>query len=164
MHNKATARSSRPKVFYKIGALNYFTKFTEKHFYQRLFFNKSLFFNKVACLRPATLFKKRLWYRRFPVNFAKFLRIPFYTDYLQWLFLCSQILPFYLLSILILFRGGSRAAATSKMECFVIIVNYYHKALHLGCCSSPRSASVVGVFLNAALNFTMLIRTVDFFG
>ena len=34
------------------------------------------------------------------------------------------------------------------MECFVIIVNgwleavnYYHKALHLGCCSSPRSAS-----------------------
>ena len=38
-------------------------------------------------------------------------------------------------------RGGSRAAATSKMECFVIIVNYYHKAPHLGCCSIPRSAS-----------------------
>ena len=41
-------------------------------------------------------------------------------------------------------RGGSRAAATSKMERFVIIVNgwkHYHKALHLGCCSSPRSAS-----------------------
>ena len=33
-------------------------------------------------------------------------------------------------------RGGSRAAATSKMERFL-----YHKALHLGCCSSPRSAS-----------------------
>ena len=41
------------------------------------------------------------------------------------------------------FRSGSRAAATSKMECFVIIVNYYHKALHLGCCSSPRSASEI---------------------
>ena len=41
-------------------------------------------------------------------------------------------------------RDGSRAAVTSKMECFVIIVpavNCYHKALHLGCCSSPRSAS-----------------------
>ena len=43
-------------------------------------------------------------------------------------------------------RGGSRTTATSKMERFVIIVrlpavNYYHKALHLGCCSSPRSAS-----------------------
>ena len=48
-------------------------------------------------------------------------------------------------------RGGSRAAATSKMERFVIIVNglavvnYYHKALHLGYCSSPRSASGVEV-------------------
>ena len=38
-------------------------------------------------------------------------------------------------------RGGSRTAVTSNIERFVIIVNYYHKALHLGCCSSPRSAS-----------------------
>ena len=34
-------------------------------------------FNKVAGLRPATLLKKRLWHRCFPVNFAKFLRTPF---------------------------------------------------------------------------------------
>ena len=27
--------------------------------------------------RPATLLKKKLWHRRFTVNFAKFLRIPF---------------------------------------------------------------------------------------
>ena len=27
-------------------------------------------------LRPATLFKKRLWHRCFPVNFVKFLRTP----------------------------------------------------------------------------------------
>ena len=36
------------------------------------------------------------------------------------------------------------AAATSKMERFVITlaaVNYSHKALHLGCCSSHISAS-----------------------
>ena len=38
-------------------------------------------------------------------------------------------------------RGGSRAAATSKME-RLEAVNYYHKVLHLGCCSSPKSASV----------------------
>ena len=37
-------------------------------------------------------------------------------------------------------RGGSRAATTSKME-RLEAVNYYHKVLHLGCCSSPRSAS-----------------------
>ena len=34
-------------------------------------------FNKVAGLRPLTLFKKRLWHMRFPVDFAKFLRAPF---------------------------------------------------------------------------------------
>ena len=33
-------------------------------------------------------------------------------------------------------RGGSRAAAASKIPA----VNYYHKAVRLGCCSSPRSA------------------------
>ena len=36
--------------------------------------------------------------------------------------------------------GGSRTAAASKMERFVIIVNGF-QLLHLGCCSSPRSAS-----------------------
>ena len=40
--------------------------FTGKHLWQ------SRFFNKVAGLRPATLFKKRRWYRSFPVNFANF--------------------------------------------------------------------------------------------
>ena len=28
-------------------------------------------------LRPATLLKKKLWHRCFPMNFAKFLRTPF---------------------------------------------------------------------------------------
>ena len=37
-----------------------------------------------------------------------------------------------------LIRGGSRTAATSRME--LPAVNYYHKVLHLGCCNSPRSA------------------------
>ena len=38
---------------------------------------------------------------------------------------------FYSDNLLLIFRGGSRAAATSKML----------QQLHLGCCSSPRSAS-----------------------
>ena len=33
-----------------------------------------------ARLRPATLFKKRLWQRCFPVSFAKILRTPFFTE------------------------------------------------------------------------------------
>ena len=39
---------------------------------------ESLFIIK---LQPATLLKKKLWHRRFPVNFAKFLRTPFFTDH-----------------------------------------------------------------------------------
>ena len=45
------------------------------------------FFNKVAGLSPATLLKKSLWHRCFPVNFAKFLRTHFFTEHLRWLLL-----------------------------------------------------------------------------
>ena len=61
-------RNSRPEVFCKNGVLRNFAKFTGKHLYQSLFFNK--------VLRPATLLKKRLWHRYFSVNFAKLLRTP----------------------------------------------------------------------------------------
>ena len=65
---------------------------------------------------------------------------PFFIDQIMSLAGCYSDYK----NIKIVIRGGSRTAATSKMERFVIIVNGfqdYHKALHLGCCSSPRSAS-----------------------
>ena len=68
-------------VFHKKGVLRNFAKFTGKRLCQ------SLFFNKVAGLTSATLLKKRLWRRCFPVNFAKFLRKPFLTEHLWWLLL-----------------------------------------------------------------------------
>ena len=52
---------------------------------------QSLFFNKVAGLRPATLLKNRLWHWCFPVNFAKFLRTPFLEEHLRWLLLFLEI-------------------------------------------------------------------------
>ena len=61
---------SRPTVFCKKGVLTNFAKFTGEHKYQ------SLFFNKVAGLRPAALLKKRFWHRCFPMNFVK--RTPFF--------------------------------------------------------------------------------------
>ena len=64
-------RSSHQSCSIIKGVLRNFVKFTGKHLCQ------SLFFNKVAGVRPATLLKKRLWHRCFPVNFAKFLRTPF---------------------------------------------------------------------------------------
>ena len=64
--------SSHQRCSIKKVVLKNFAKFTGKHLCQ------SLVFNKVAGLRPATLLKKRLRHRCFPVNFAKFLRTPFY--------------------------------------------------------------------------------------
>ena len=65
------SRSSHRRCSVRKGVLRNFAKFTGKHLCQ------SLFFNKVAGLRPTTLLKKRLRQRCFPVNFAKFLRTPF---------------------------------------------------------------------------------------
>ena len=50
---------------------------------------KVSFFNKTAGLRPATLLKIRLWHRRFPVNFARFLKTPFITEHPWWLLLIT---------------------------------------------------------------------------
>ena len=58
-----------------------FAKFTGKHLRQ------SLFLNKAAGLRPATLFKERLRHRCFPVNFAKVLRTLIFIEHLRWLLL-----------------------------------------------------------------------------
>ena len=38
---------------------------------------------QALCLRRATLLKKRLWHRCFPVNFAKFLRTTFLTEHIR---------------------------------------------------------------------------------
>ena len=56
----------------KKGVLRIFAKFTGKQLCQ------ILIFSKVAGLRPATLLKRKLWHRCFPVTFAKFPRTPFY--------------------------------------------------------------------------------------
>ena len=47
----------------------------------------SLFLNKVAGLRSATLLNKRLQHRFFPVSFGKFLRTPFLQNTSKRLFL-----------------------------------------------------------------------------
>ena len=73
-------RCSVKKVFLKISR-----EFTAKHLCQ------SLFFNKVAALKSATLLKKRQWHRCFPLNFVKFPRTPFLTENLRWLLLRRRV-------------------------------------------------------------------------
>ena len=70
-------RDSHQRCSIKKGALRNFAKFTGKYLCQ------SLFFNKVAVFKPATLLKERIWHRCFPVNFAKFLKRPFCRTHLD---------------------------------------------------------------------------------
>ena len=61
-------------MFCKKGVLRNFAKFTGKH-----------------RKRLGQEFTGRDWDRCFPVNFAKFLRIPFLTEHLRWLLLQLDI-------------------------------------------------------------------------
>ena len=45
--------------------------------------------------RPATLLKKRLWHRCFPINFVKFPRTSFFTEPLRWLLLNCPLIILY---------------------------------------------------------------------
>ena len=59
-------KSSLRRCSLKKGVLRNFVKFTGKHLCQSLTY-----------VRPKALLKKRLWFRCFPANFAKFLRTHF---------------------------------------------------------------------------------------
>ena len=79
--NFQSSRSSHQKCSIKKGVVKTFAKFTGQHLCQ------SLLFNKVTGLSPATLLKKRLSYRCFPVSFAKFLGTPILKNICKWLLL-----------------------------------------------------------------------------
>ena len=81
-------------MFCKKGVLRKFAKFTGKHPY------RSLFFNKVVGHRPATLLKKGLCYRYFPVNIAKFLRASFLTEHHRGCFWSSHSQIFLKIGVL----------------------------------------------------------------
>ena len=68
-----------PRCSVKKGDLRNFAKFTGKHLCQSHSFNKVVGWG--------LLLKERLWHRCFPVNFVKFLRTRFLTDYLWWIWL-----------------------------------------------------------------------------
>ena len=111
-----------------------------------------MFFEKD--LRPATLLKKRPWHRCLTVNFAKFLRTPFLTEHHRrlLLFWCSysrysydainKILIYQNLVLKIDFSLDALPLQEMFFFRSISCINVaIHKALHLGCCSSPRSAS-----------------------
>ena len=79
-------------------------------------------FNSVAGLRPATLLKKRLWHRCFPVNFAKFLRAPFFQNTSGRLFLDRKKLPI---------NNQQRSVTTPKFDTILFEKDFYTPRKHL---------------------------------
>ena len=75
----STTRSSPSQMFLKIGAFKNFANFTGKHLCW------SFFLLKFQTLRPATLLKSNYNTGIFSVQFAEFLRTPFFTEQFQWL-------------------------------------------------------------------------------
>ena len=109
LHNRMARsinRSNHRRCSIRNGVLRNFANFTGKYLYQ------SLFFNKVAGFRAATLLKKRLWHRCFPVNLWNFLEHLFYRTPLsdcfwikkvfQHLIKVSKLLVFVLFSFFII--------------------------------------------------------------
>ena len=65
-----------PEVFYKKGVVRNFTKFIGKHLCL------SLFFNKVAGLRPVTFIKKETLAQVFSYEFCEISNNTFFTEHL----------------------------------------------------------------------------------
>ena len=98
---------------------------------------------------------------------------------LRFCFNCNFLQQYFQISFLqILLRDGSRTAATSKMECLVIIVNlpavtyyhkalpavyYYHKALHLAASLDP-PLLVINSCPHIALFFPLRLTSFSKFG
>ena len=98
-------RSSHRSYSVRKGVPRNFAKFPGKHLCQ------SLFFDKVAGLRPATLLKKRLWHKCFPLNFAKFPRTPFLQNTSGRLLLSVVVKVWYP-------EAYSKSCHRSKMELY----------------------------------------------
>ena len=103
-------------------------------------------------------FLDSVWYSFGLLSCLKYLSFQNVILVLGSYYIFRQTQKQFLLQLVGVFRGGSRAAATSNMEYFVI------KALHLGCCSSPRSAS--GFYWktleNMVINWVMVMSLIPF--
>ena len=81
---KPLNKSSCPEVFYEKNLLKSFGKFKG----QKSCVGVSFLIESPA-LRRATLLKKKLWFRCFPMNFMNSLRTPISTEQLWWILLKS---------------------------------------------------------------------------
>ena len=138
VRTKQYSRSSHRRYSMKKSVLRNFLKCTGKHLWQ------SLFFNKVAHLRPATSLKKRLWHRCFPVKFAKLLRTPFLQSTSGWLLLVFSMRSF----VTTFWLPSSRCSEYSSLSSVSVITSFSgsnrhrFKDLNLSADSTKMSLSV----------------------
>ena len=137
--------STRLEVFCKKRVLKHFAKLIAKHLFQ------SLCFNNIASLKAATLLKKILLHRYFPVNFSKFFRRTFIQINSGWLQMHSNVrFPVFSSALGIKLKEyKAKNTKRDKEKSFVFYLkqiqnfwdtaNYYPKALHLGYCGSSES-------------------------
>ena len=125
--NWSIYRSSRLGVCCKKGVLRSFKKFAGKHLCQ------SLFFNIIADLRPAISLEKRLWHRRFPVNFVKILRIPFLTEHLRQLPLYLTFFSLQLADTInnfeVILAAREKEYKMKFVKCFLNVIYFRHSEI-----------------------------------
>ena len=114
-------KTSRTEVFCKKGALNHLVKFTEQSLL------RGYFSIKVVSLQSATLLKRRLQHRCFPVNVVKYLRTPILIKKRR-----------RTVVLLILLLGVTRiVCGSSNQECSVrkVFINTSHNSQEIKCAS-----------------------------
>ena len=89
----------------------------------------SLFFNKVASLRPTTLLKKRLQHWCFRRNFAKILRTPFSIEQYRWLLLDTEM--------------SSSLKEISSTQIFLPLKKLRHCQLFPSCPSAKKNLNII---------------------
>ena len=91
----------------------------------------SLFFNKIAGLRRATLLK-RLWHRCFSANFAKFLKTPFFMEHLWWLLLNFRALKYRFWTESDFLKNWLKIKSADKFR-FALLYFRKHLIIHWHC-------------------------------
>ena len=103
-------RSSHRRYSVRKGVLQNFAIFTRKYLCQSLFFK----------LKPATLSKKKLRHRCFPVNFAKFWRAPFLRN-TSWRMPLKNIFEYRFVALIVNFLLSWYHTLFYRRKCPIIV-------------------------------------------
>ena len=114
-------------MFCKKDVLKNFTKFTRRNLCW------SLFFNKIADIRPETLSKNRLQHRCFPVNFVKYFKNHFFTELLRLFVLVLYLWKQYTFKLILILLSYHSLSKRTKFTLFCMIWRTFRFILKYDC-------------------------------